>query len=472
MKKINLKFVFYVFIFILLQEEVKAGGKKFNRELLNSSTEAPTPPEENNAIMEYKNNYFLTLLEENKELTNRITYQEKQKTEEKKITQINEIIKFINEKYREKFSKEQDDNSNDLYKIKLKPENLVRFIEDERNLLVSGHYYYEGDKIGNSTAPCDLQLLTDKNNQKKLMIYVDNSDNPYDGGTFKETRFGFEYDELQLFVKLNLLNTAPSDEDQRLKDIKREIEILSRLKNQQGIASEMILTTNSKGDLFIVQPYHGEPLSRTKENLTLEERKKALYKILLGLSNIHSMEIVHNDIKPENILIQKIDNNLAIYIIDFGLSSSLGKRPSKNEFRDLRGTPAYFSPEKSTPHSSLRVTKKNDMWSLGIVALELVQGINTKEKIRNYIKNKYGLVNTSNAVKSISNIRNYDDINAIFGTNCNTTSTQSQFFSRDRLTIEKLICDMLHPNPNERVSSQLALKKMRKICKQENVLCD
>lgn len=80
--------------------------------------------------------------------------------------------------------------------------------------------------------------------------------------------------------------------------------------------------------------------------------------ILLGLSYIHSKNIMHRDLKPQNILIMLHEDRALIG--DFGICRVLS---SKNELAStMIGTPYYLSPEifQHRPYSL-----KSDIWSLG-----------------------------------------------------------------------------------------------------------
>ena len=85
--------------------------------------------------------------------------------------------------------------------------------------------------------------------------------------------------------------------------------------------------------------------------------------ILRGLENLHEAGFVHSDIKPSNIMVNRLGY---VQIIDFGRAS----RPNEKS-RILLGSPMYMAPETHMRKPSLHQT---DMYSVGIVALELLSG--------------------------------------------------------------------------------------------------
>ena len=101
------------------------------------------------------------------------------------------------------------------------------------------------------------------------------------------------------------------------------------------------------------------------------------------IEKLHSHDIVHGDIKPDNILIKELDNfnishsnnykNFEVYLIDFGLSGM------NNKDNGTGGTTPYCHPEfrnirdsKNTDHYKWEIIhKKHDVWSLGLAFITL-----------------------------------------------------------------------------------------------------
>ncbi|KAJ0856483.1 putative protein kinase RLK-Pelle-SD-2b family [Helianthus annuus] len=111
--------------------------------------------------------------------------------------------------------------------------------------------------------------------------------------------------------------------------------------------------------------YHGN----REHVLEWESRKKIIIDIAKGLAYLHEecrQKIIHLDIKPQNIL---LDDNFNAKVSDFGLSKLINKSQTE-VMTSIKGTPGYIAPEC---WSSI-ITEKADVYSFGIVLLEILCG--------------------------------------------------------------------------------------------------
>jgi len=107
--------------------------------------------------------------------------------------------------------------------------------------------------------------------------------------------------------------------------------------------------------------------SKRSGQLTIGKAIAITKQICEGLSEAHKLDLVHRDLKPNNIMIDKDGN---VRIMDFGIARSL-KTKSMTGQGVMIGTPEYMSPEQV---EGKEVDQRSDIYSLGIILYEMVTG--------------------------------------------------------------------------------------------------
>ena len=88
--------------------------------------------------------------------------------------------------------------------------------------------------------------------------------------------------------------------------------------------------------------------------------------VALALAHAHERGVIHRDVKPENILLDRCGN---AYLIDFGLARFF-QDATVTQTGALLGTPMYMSPEQIT--GRIELDHRTDIYSLGIVLYEML----------------------------------------------------------------------------------------------------
>ncbi|KAK7287013.1 hypothetical protein RJT34_22419 [Clitoria ternatea] len=166
------------------------------------------------------------------------------------------------------------------------------------------------------------------------------------------------------------------------KEFLTEIELLSRLHHRNLVS--LIGYCNEKGEQMLVYEFMPNGTLRdwifgknkTKGSLNFGTRLQIAMGSAKGILYLHTEAnppIFHRDIKASNIL---LDSNFNAKVADFGLSRLVscvddeGTLP-KYVSTVVKGTPGYLDPEYLLTH---KLTDKSDVYSLGIVFLELLTG--------------------------------------------------------------------------------------------------
>lgn len=116
----------------------------------------------------------------------------------------------------------------------------------------------------------------------------------------------------------------------------------------------------------------GEDLTAYLGELSLEDTLRIGLQICLGLEAAHERNIIHCDLKPQNI---KITPEGAVKILDFGIARAA--HSSRSEEDEVAGTPGYMSPEQIRGEPLGPTT---DIWALGCLLYECLTGSNPFRK--------------------------------------------------------------------------------------------
>lgn len=175
--------------------------------------------------------------------------------------------------------------------------------------------------------------------------------------------------QLERWVAIKLLEVKGSGGKQFVRRFRREARAIAALRHQN------ILNIHDygedKGCAYIVMEYVEKgPLSRhlTGQPLTLAAALALMISVGDALAYAHSQKIVHQDVKPSNILLMRADWPL---LADFGLARVVGARQKLRAPDSVVGTMDYLSPEQAAGKS---VDFRSDIYNLGIVLYELMTG--------------------------------------------------------------------------------------------------
>nr|XP_020753726.1 serine/threonine-protein kinase D2 [Odocoileus virginianus texanus] len=169
--------------------------------------------------------------------------------------------------------------------------------------------------------------------------------------------------------------------------LRNEVAILQSLRHPGIVNLECMFETPEK--VFVVmEKLHGDMLEMilSSEKGRLPERltKFLITQILVALRHLHFKNIVHCDLKPENVLLSSADPFPQVKLCDFGFARIIGEKSFR---RSVVGTPAYLAPEVLLNQG---YNRSLDMWSVGVIMYVSLSGtfpFNEDEDIKDQIQN-------------------------------------------------------------------------------------
>jgi serine/threonine protein kinase len=178
-----------------------------------------------------------------------------------------------------------------------------------------------------------------------------------------------------------------------------EAKILDRLEHPYILKLLHVGIEQDEDLPYLITEYapKGSLRDRLRQPLSLDESLLILSQIGEALTYAHHNGIVHRDIKPENIL---FGADGKVRLADFGISIIIEKTTKA----DASGTPGYMAPEQG----SNVATKRNDQYSLAVVARELFTGHRPSQLIDPPISLSQLPFNIEQAIQKATS-RNYED---------------------------------------------------------------
>ena len=174
---------------------------------------------------------------------------------------------------------------------------------------------------------------------------------------------------LQRKVAVKILRLDLQNEPQTQARFQREALATSEL-SHPNIVSVLDVGTDHGLPYMVMEYVDGPDLKeyiRQNAPLDLHEVIRIMDQILSAVALAHKHNVIHRDLKPQNILMDKRGN---IKIADFGIAVALNQS-SVTQTNSVMGSVHYMSPEQT--RGGL-VTKQSDIYSLGITLYELITG--------------------------------------------------------------------------------------------------
>jgi len=170
-------------------------------------------------------------------------------------------------------------------------------------------------------------------------------------------------------VALKLLKPEIASDEKTVERFRNELRLARKISHRNvGRMHELM---EYMGVHYITMEYiPGQDLQsliRQTGKLTAETAVSIAKDVCEGLAEAHRLDVVHRDLKPGNILIDKQGD---AKILDFGIARSL-KSKGFTGTRMMIGTPEYMSPEQVDDED---IDHRSDIYSLGVILYEMLTG--------------------------------------------------------------------------------------------------
>ena len=184
-------------------------------------------------------------------------------------------------------------------------------------------------------------------------------------------------DLAQMRVAIKILHPTVGSRADLVMRFRREAETVAAIDHPNIVRILDFQTPHGEPAFLVMERLHGEPLGATLEKEGRFTPERAAFvgsQILSALSAAHAANVVHRDLKPDNVfLIAMSGLRDIVKLLDFGVAKLMNSRSNEKltQTGSVLGTPAYMAPEQARGAS---VDHRSDLYAVGCMLYEVLTG--------------------------------------------------------------------------------------------------
>jgi serine/threonine-protein kinase len=179
-------------------------------------------------------------------------------------------------------------------------------------------------------------------------------------------------------VAIKILHPEQVADPQSAERFRREAQAAARLKHPNAVSIYDFGVSNEGLVYLVMELVEGQSLRqiiRQQGPLTPAAAAEIMRQACAALDEAHRQNIVHRDIKPDNIIVNATNGGLRVKVLDFGIAKMRDLAATAGNLTqagNMMGTPHYMSPEQCLGEE---LDHRSDIYGLGVVLYEMLVGV-------------------------------------------------------------------------------------------------
>ena len=177
-------------------------------------------------------------------------------------------------------------------------------------------------------------------------------------------------------VAIKILHQDQSDDPQAAGRFRREAQTAARLKHPNAVSVYDFGVTDDGLQYLVMELVEGHSLReviKQRGRILPAAVAEVAQQLCAALDEAHRHNIIHRDVKPDNIIISSVHGGLRVKMLDFGIAKLRDQAVSNlTQTGSVMGTPHYMSPEQCLGEE---LDCRSDIYSLGCVLYEMLCGV-------------------------------------------------------------------------------------------------